>query len=285
MIRNLQNKLDKLKRGRRKRINSRAQELIEKQNLPALVFFNNEILVDTENNTSLIPFRNIKEIIREDISFAHRLDNNLVIHCSNKPSDKTLSQLGIEIQPVKPYLSNIDDAAQGLIVKAFHWMQWDKQSKFCGQCGGELESEFESPEKKCDHCQLSHFPRFSPAIIVAVTRETEILLARSPHFNPGIYSAIAGFVELGETAEMAIEREIKEETGVTITNIEYVGSQTWPFPDSFMLAFKADYLSGEIEIDGDELEDAQWFSKNKLPKLPGKASIARNLIEAAILSI
>ena len=129
-------------------------------------------------------------------------------------------------------------------------------------------------------CKLSVYPRISPAVIVLVERGDEILLARSPHFVPGVYSTLAGFVEPGETLEGTVRREIHEEVGVHVDNICYFGSQPWPFPNSLMIGFRADYASGDLTIDGVEIEAAGWFRRDNLPKLPFKVSIARSLIEA-----
>ena len=143
-----------------------------------------------------------------------------------------------------------------------------------------MKANFEATAKECIFCEQSFFPRFSPAVMVLVHKEDKILLARSYRFPPGDYSAIAGFIELGESAEQAAHREVKEEVGIEITNLRYFSSQAWPFPDSFMIAFKADYLSGELILEPDEIEDAKWFSRNDLPNLPPSVSIARELINS-----
>ena len=132
----------------------------------------------------------------------------------------------------------------------------------------------------CPDCAVPQFPRLSPAMIVAVERGNEILLARSPHFPPGIYSVLAGFVEPGESAEEAVAREVMEEAGIAVKDIRYFGSQPWPYPNSLMLGFTAVYESGEIRLDDDEIEDARWFSADDMPTFfPGRMSISQWLIQ------
>ena len=123
------------------------------------------------------------------------------------------------------------------------------------------------------------YPRLAPAMIVAVERDDEILLARSPHFPPGIMSVLAGFVEPGESAEHAVEREVYEETRIYVKNVRYFSSQAWPFPNSLMLGFRADYDGGEIEVDGVEITEADWFKAREMPGFfPGRVSISQWLI-------
>ena len=131
----------------------------------------------------------------------------------------------------------------------------------------------------CTACGQLHFARISPAIIVLVQRGQEALLGRSPHFPAGVYSTLAGFVEPGESLEECAHREIDEEVGVSVTNLRYFGSQPHPFPNSLMVGFVADWLSGDIRIDRAEIEDARWFTASNLPELPHRMSIARALIE------
>ncbi|HRE31792.1 MAG TPA: NAD(+) diphosphatase, partial [Candidatus Berkiella sp.] len=171
---------------------------------------------------------------------------------------------------------------QAKILRAYHWLNWDSHTRFCGRCGLPLKGAFNILEKRCNLCDLTLFPKASPAVMVLLHRKDELLLARSPHFQPGVYSAIAGFVEIGESAEEAAKREVNEELGLTITDLQYFSSQTWPFPDSFMMAFTSEAPEGELIIDTSELEDARWFSINDLPNLPSQASISRKLIESLI---
>jgi len=126
------------------------------------------------------------------------------------------------------------------------------------------------------------FPHVAPVILALISRGDELLLARSPHFAPGLYSILAGFIEPGETAEQTVAREVQEEVGIQIKNIQYYGSQPWPFPSNLMIGFTAEYASGEIQIDPIEIEDAKWFNINNLPPLPTPISLSRRMIDEYI---
>ncbi len=155
---------------------------------------------------------------------------------------------------------------------------------FCGHCGTRALDKEDERAKICPRCQSIFYPQLYPCILVLVTRGPEILLARSPHFQPGMYSALAGFIEPGESAENAVLREVKEEVNLKVKNNRYCLSQPWPFPNSLMLGFLADYEEGEIQIDRQEIEDAQWFSSDRLPPLPSPLGISRFLIETYLKS-
>ena len=133
--------------------------------------------------------------------------------------------------------------------------------------------------KICQQCGLVNYPRVSPAIIVAVIKDDQILLARSGRFPGGFFSVLAGFVEPGESLEACVKREVFEETGIAVQNIRYFGSQPWPFPDSLMVGFTAEYAGGDIQIDGREIVAADWYSRDNLPNIPPGISIARQLID------
>lgn len=165
--------------------------------------------------------------------------------------------------------------------RAFHIINWLKLNKFCGCCGTRTQVMWHLQEiaVQCPACGHIVYPRISPAIIVAVIKENQILLARASRFPPGRYSVIAGFVEPGETLENCVKRELREEVGIEVDHITYFGNQPWPFPDSLMIAFTAEYVSGEITVDNDEIVTADWFSAANLPNIPPKGSIARQLIE------
>lgn len=173
----------------------------------------------------------------------------------------------------------LDGDLFSLAGRALQILEWDRTHQFCGQCGSRTETRQAERAKECPQCGVLYFPRLSPAIIVAVTRGPELLLARSPHFPDGMYSVLAGFVEPGETLEQAVAREVREEVGLTIKAIRYFGSQPWPFPHSLMIGFTAAHAGGEISLDGSEIEDAGWYTAENLPPLPSPISIARRLIE------
>jgi len=170
-----------------------------------------------------------------------------------------------------------------LIRIAFYAIQlvaWERDFQFCGRCGSKTTNMENERAKICKKCNLISYPRQSPAIIVAITRGDKLLLARSKRFKPSdMYSVLAGFVDPGESFEECVRREIREEVRIEVKNIQYFGSQSWPFPDSLMVGFTAEYKSGEISIDNDELVEAGWFSVSELPRIPRKISIARQLID------
>ena len=138
---------------------------------------------------------------------------------------------------------------------------------------------------QCGECRTLHYPRIFPCIIVAVRKQDQILLAQHPRHRNGMYTVIAGFLEVGETLEQCVAREVKEETGIDVTNIRYFGSQPWAFPSSMMMGFLADYQSGSVKPDYSELSDAQWFSVEEMPPVAPEGTIARALIERTVADI
>lgn len=168
--------------------------------------------------------------------------------------------------------------------RAIQIIHWNRDHRFCGRCGTKMKIRRVELSKICPACKFISFPRLSPAVIMSVVRGKEILLARSPRFPAGMYSTLAGFVEPGETLEETVAREVREEVNVEVCNIRYIDSQPWPFPHSLMIGFSAQYAGGDIRVDNNEIEDAQWFSRDNLPLLPTRMSIARHLIELFIKS-
>ncbi len=181
---------------------------------------------------------------------------------------------------LRELFGRFDDTLSALSARAYQIIDWDRNHQFCSRCGSAMTLRTDERAKICPQCRYTHYPPVSPAIMMLVTRGRELLLARKPAFAPGRYSAIAGFVEPGETLEATIVRETREEVGVEVRNVRYFGSQPWPFPHSLMVAFSGDYAGGEVRPDGVEIEEARWFAPDKLPELPPPISIARRLIEA-----
>lgn len=162
--------------------------------------------------------------------------------------------------------------------KCAELLYWDRNTKFCGVCGGQMHFHTDI-SKRCEMCGKEVWPQLATAVIVLIRRGDEVLLARGRNFRSEFYGLIAGFVETGETLEEAVKREVMEETGLTIKNIQYFDSQPWPYPSGLMVGFTADYESGEIHVQREELTKAGWFNRTNLPKLPEKLSIARRLID------
>jgi NAD+ diphosphatase len=187
---------------------------------------------------------------------------------------------GMTWQGLRTLFSVLDDAHFALAGRALQIIDWDRSHQFCGRCGARTEPHPSERVRTCPGCGLSAYPRVAPAVMALVKRDSRLLLARSPRFPPGMYSALAGFVEPGESLEQCVAREVGEEVGVQVANVRYFASQSWPFPHSLMIAFVCDWAGGEIRLQEDEIEAADWFEVLQLPKLPSKISIARRLIDA-----
>jgi len=186
---------------------------------------------------------------------------------------------GLGWEGLRALFSVLEDAHFALAGRAIQLLDWDRNHRFCGRCGAPTEAKAEERSRVCPACRLAAYPRIAPAVMGLVRRGSRLLLARGPHFPPGMYSALAGFVEPGETLEQCLAREVAEEVGVRISRPRYFASQPWPFPNSLMIAFVCDWESGEIRPQAGEIEAADWFEVLQLPKLPSKISIARRLID------
>ncbi len=165
---------------------------------------------------------------------------------------------------------------------AYHLGRWDIDTKYCGKCGNKTERAPDEKAKKCTSCDHIIYPKISPAIIVAILKNDDILLASNNRFKKNLYSILAGFVDPGESLEECVHREVMEEVGIRIKNIRYYDSQPWPFPDSLMVGFFADYYSGQIKVNDEELSDAAWFNRKNMPELPASFSIARRMINSYV---
>ena len=165
-------------------------------------------------------------------------------------------------------------AARGIAL-----LNWTNNERFCCKCGNKLIDSTTETAKICSKCGQIVYPHLVPAVIVLIKKDNKILLARHKNHISDIYACISGFMEAGESAEDCVEREVFEETGLHIKNIQYRATQSWPFPNQLMLGFTADWESGAITIQKEELLEAKWFSTDKLPSIPPPGSIAYKLIK------
>lgn len=161
-------------------------------------------------------------------------------------------------------------------------LYWRQQTRFCSACASPLQEKAGERARVCPNCQTLYYPRINPAVIVSIHHGDKILLAHNRNFTGGVFSLVAGYVEVGESLEQAVEREVLEEVGIHIRNIRYWGSQAWPFPSSLMMGFLAEYESGELCPDGVEIDEAGWFCLSELPPLPRKGSISRRIIDSLL---
>lgn len=180
-------------------------------------------------------------------------------------------------------LINCKESAFSTLGRAWQYVHFLRTHRFCGQCAGHTKRIQWEMAVQCDSCGHRSYPRISPCIIVAIYRDDEILLAKGVrHRESNMYSTLAGFVESGESLEEAVHREVYEEVGVRVSDLSYFGSQPWPFPHSLMVGYLAKYESGEIRLQENEIDDAQWFSLDALPNIPPRFSIAGQLIAEVI---
>jgi len=185
---------------------------------------------------------------------------------------------GYEFATLWSFLNQVDQQIFYLIGRARQIVEWHRNHHYCGQCGQETTNSETDRSRKCVSCSLVFYPRLSPSIIVCVNKGEEILLARNKRARGNFYSTIAGYVEPGESIEETVHREVFEEVGIRVHRLKYFGSQSWPFPNSLMLGFHAEYDSGEFVLQQDEITDAGWFHYTDLPNRPAMVSISGWLI-------
>lgn len=186
---------------------------------------------------------------------------------------------GMVFYDLRQLFGLVEDDLFALAGRAIQVVQWDRNHLYCGHCGTPMAAKTNEYAKVCPQCGLVNYPRIAPAVIVAIVKGNQILLARNKQRRFNFYSVLAGFVEPGESLEDCVQREILEEVGIKVQDITYFGSQPWPFPHSLMVAFTATYAGGEIKVDDYEIADAGWFTVAEIPPIPGRLSIARDLID------
>jgi NAD+ diphosphatase len=164
--------------------------------------------------------------------------------------------------------ATLDERLSTLAGIANQIINWERKSRYCGSCGSIMNRVPLTWGKCCPDCHTEYFPHIHPCIIVLVKRGEEFLLVRKAEWSPGRFSLVAGFLDIGESLEECVKREVLEETGVTVRNIRYVGSQNWPFPSQQMMGFIADHAGGELIPDGVEVVEARWFTTETMPRYP-----------------
>ena len=203
-------------------------------------------------------------------------------HCYTAEAPPQAEIAGLHWQPLRDLHGRLDEDLFAIAGRAAQLLEWERTHRHCGVCGSPTRAHALERARECTACGHVVWPRISPAIMALVRDGKRLLLGRSAHFRAGVFSALAGFVEPGETLEQCVAREVREEVGVEITHLRYVASQPWPFPHQLMIGFFCDYAGGELRVDTRELEAADWFDIAHLPPLPGKISLARQLIDAAV---
>jgi NAD+ diphosphatase len=243
-------------------------------------FSGHQLLVRSHRTVSDIPYLvSLTEIGLTPIrtQFLGTLDGRLCY--SAELSKDAIAPEGMVFHGLRELHTSLEDDLFAIAGRATQIVEWDRTHQYCGHCATPTTQLPSERAKRCPTCGLVNYPRLSPAVIVLISRGEEVLLARAHRFPDGMYSILAGFVEAGESLEEAIVREVREEVGIEITNLQYFGSQPWPFPNSLMIGFTASYAGGDIRLEEAELADAAWFHKQALPKIPPKLSIARKLID------
>jgi NAD+ diphosphatase len=249
---------------------------------PALwfAFHGEHLLVSLVEDSAEVPLATGLEEFGVDVTFRQEIGLLNGHRCwAAEVSPNTKAPKGMVFRDLRRLFSGVNEEFFRMAGRAKQIIGWHATHRFCGRCGAETGPVAGEMAKKCTRCGMLYYPRLSPAIIVLVRDRSRVLLARSPNFPPGMYSALAGFVEPGEALEEAIRREVNEEVGVEIANVQYFGSQPWPFPNSLMIGFTADYAGGEVRVEPTEIEDANWYAVDDLPMVPPRISIARAMID------
>ncbi|WNG13904.1 NAD(+) diphosphatase [Cystobacter fuscus] len=200
------------------------------------------------------------------------------------PKD-TEAPAGMKFIPGRALYSRVDEDTFGVVGRSLAIAEWDLLHRFCGRCAQPTVHTPGERARRCSACRTPFYPRISPAVIVLISRGDEMLLARNASFPDAFFSTLAGFVDVGESLEETVAREVREEVGLELKNLRYFGSQPWPFGRSLMVGFTAEYASGEIRVDGQEIAEAGWFGVDRLPRIPPPLSIARRLIDSHIAQV
>lgn len=234
----------------------------------AYIFHHQQLLVDQNLQLPKV------EKLASDLLFTH--DEQVIAR--DLLAEEPIPE-GLQLVPIRQLITSWSKEQFLQASRAVQLLEWRRNHKFCSHCGHPTEVDPTEYAMVCPSCRYHQYPRVNPCIITVITRgDDEILLAKSVHNKTNMYGLIAGFVEVGETLEEAVQREAFEEVGLKLKNIQYMSSQPWPFPSNLMVAFRAEYESGEIKLQEEEIADAQFFKIDQLPEIPFKGSIAHSMI-------
>lgn len=240
------------------------------------IFYKDQLLLEKQGEGYTIPLLDEVPVSVERILPVEMPDGTRAMAAfANEPLEETDTFLPMGLRASYDCLERHLYEQAG---KAYEIVYWDRHSRYCPVCGTPTEL-LGLIMKRCPQCGNEMFPAVSPAILVLIRKGEEVLLVRARNFRGAFYGLVAGFVETGETLEQCVEREVKEETGLQIRDITYFGNQPWPYPSGLMIGFIADYVSGEICLQDEELSSAEFFSKENLPEIPHKLSLARKMID------
>ena len=240
------------------------------------IFFNNQLLLQKKGETYTIPYSINPPVPVKNVLEVSLLEDMPACTASvDTPLEETAEYLPMGLRASYDYLDPILHKIAG---KAYELIYWDQHSRFCPSCGTKTVMQT-TISKQCPNCKYEIYPVVSPAILVLIRKGDAILLVHARNFRGSFYGLVAGFLETGETLEECVRREVMEETGLEINNITYFGNQPWPYPSNLMVGFIADYVSGTIRLQDEELSEGAFCTKDNLPELPRKLSLARKMID------
>ncbi|WP_419052494.1 NAD(+) diphosphatase [Parabacteroides goldsteinii] len=240
------------------------------------IFFNDQLLLQKKGETYTIPYSINPPVPVKNVLEVNLLEDMPACAASvDTPLEETAEYLPMGLRASYDYL---DPVLHKIAGKAYELIYWDQHSRFCPSCGTKTVMQT-TISKQCPNCKYEIYPVVSPAILVLIRKGDAILLVHARNFRGSFYGLVAGFLETGETLEECVRREVMEETGLEINNITYFGNQPWPYPSNLMVGFIADYVSGTIRLQDEELSEGAFFTKDNLPELPRKLSLARKMID------
>ncbi|MDA7851201.1 NAD(+) diphosphatase [Gammaproteobacteria bacterium] len=251
-----------------------------------IIFRDRKVLYDLDQKTFLLncSYLKFEDYSFEIIGIGKEDDMNIYSvdisgHHFPLKEQGYLSLVEYEIRHLFPMLTPYDISVLGRANQLMHWI---KSNKHCGYCGS-IKTFSESEEAlfcKCNNIMV--YPTISPCVLALIYKDNKILLARNALFPEGLFSALAGFIEVSETAEECVQREVFEEVSLKVKNVKYFGSQSWPFPSQLMLAYICEYESGEINVDGKEIVEADWYDLDNLPNTPPNSTLSGTLINSYV---